>query len=337
MLPVSLILRLLIILLVLMLSGTCGYMLIEKWNLLDSLFMSAETLTTVGYGVMHPLSENGKIFTIIYILFGVILFLYIAAEFAKTVFNVSFQKMLGRKKMENKLKNIKDHFILCGYGRTGLEVALQLKNSKLPYVVIDRDSSIEEIALEEGFLFVSGDATDDYVLQRAGISKAKGVFCALSDDVDNLYLTLSAKNINPNIKIVSRCVKATNEEKFRKAGATTIILPYEICGRRMVSSIMKPEVVDFLDVVMHTQGEDLELKMEQYHMPEGCCLQDKTIYSSEIRQKSGVIIVAIKRDGKFITNPGSDTVLKANDYLISLGTAQQLNNFETFIKNNPKK
>jgi len=332
MFPISLILRLLIILTTLLSLGTTGYMVIEKWTFLDSLFMSVETLTTVGFGLIEPLSQTGKIFTIIYILFGVILFLYIAAEFAKTVFNVNFQRILGRKKMESKLKNLKDHLILCGYGRTGLEIALQLKNNKLPYVVIDRDHSIEEIAIEEDFLFVAGDSTDDQILQRAGIERAKGVFCALSDDVDNLYLTLSAKNLNQNLQIVARCIKASNEQKFKKAGATTIILPYEISGRRMVSSIIKPEVVDFLDVVMHTQGEELELKMEQFHLPEGCCLENKTIYSSEIRQKSGVIIVAIKRGGKFITNPQSDTVLKADDYLITLGTNQQLQSFENLVK-----
>jgi len=328
----SLILRLLIILITLLSLGTAGYMLIEKWSFIDALFMSAETLSTVGYGLIKPLSFAGKIFTVIYILFGVILFLYIAAEFAKTVVNVNFQKILGRKKMENKLKNLKNHLILCGYGRTGLEIALQLKNNKLPYVVIDKDNSIEELALEEGFLFIEGDATDDHILQKAGIERARGVFCSLNDDVDNLYLTLSAKNLNPDLKIVSRCVKVSNEQKFKKAGATTIILPYEISGRRMVASIIKPDVVDFLDVVMHSQGEDLELKMEQFYVPEDCCLENKTIYSSEIRQKSGVIIVAIKRNGKFITNPESSTVLMVHDYLITLGTTQQLQNFEKFVK-----
>lgn len=332
MFPSYIILRLLIILATLMSVGTIGYMFIEKLSLLDSVFMSVQTLTTVGYGTIKPLSDAGKIFTIIYILFGVILFLYIAAEFANSVVNVNLQKILGRKKMESKLKNLKNHLILCGYGRTGSEISLQLNNNKLPYVVIDKDITLEEKAIEEDFLFIAGDATDDHILQRAGIERAEGIFCALNDDVDNLYLTLSARTLNPELKIVTRCIKAANETKFQKAGATTIILPYEISGRRMVSSIMKPDVVDFLDVVMHSQGEDLELKMEQFHVPQNCCLENKTIYSSEIRQKSGVIIVAIKRNGKFITNPESDTILKADDYLITLGTTQQLQSFESFVK-----
>ncbi len=332
MFPSSLIIRLILILTTLLSLGTIGYMTIEKWSPLDSLFMSVITLTTVGYGVIKPLSGTGKIFTIIYILFGVILFLYIAAEFARSVVNVNVQKILGRRKMEDKLKNLKNHLILCGYGRTGLEIALQLRNNKFPYVVVDKDENLEALAIEQNFIFIAGDATDDYILKKAGIEKAKGLFCSLSDDVDNLYVTLSARTLNPDLKIVTRCVKASNEEKFRKAGASTIILPYEISGRRMVASIIKPDVVDFLDVVMHSQGGELELKMEQFYLPEGCCLENKTIYSSELKQKTGVIIVAIKRDGKFITNPKFDTVLKADDYLITLGTSRQLQSFEELVK-----
>jgi len=278
--PSYIILRLVIILTLLLSLGTAGYMIIEKWSFLDSLFMSVGTLSTVGYGLIKPLSLTGKIFTILYILFGVILFLYIAAEFANSVVNVNFQKILGRKKMESKIKNLKNHLILCGYGRTGLEIALQLKNNKLPYVVIDKEPSLEEIALEQGFLFIEGDANDDNILKKAGIERAEGVFCALSDDVENLYITLSARNLNPGIKIIARCIKASNAEKFKKAGATTIILPYEISGRRMVASVLKPDVVDFLDVVMHSQGRDLELKMEQFYLSSGCCLENKTVYSS---------------------------------------------------------
>ena len=332
MFPSYLILRLALILTLLLSFGTIGFMSIEKLSFLDALFMSAETLSTVGYGLVKPLSHGGKIFTIFYILFGVILFLYIAAEFANAVLNINFQKILGRRKMETRLNKLKNHMILCGYGRTGLEIAAQLKSNKLSFVVVDKDESIEQIAQEQGFLCIAGDANDDNVLLKAGIERSSGIFCALSDDVENLYLALSAKNLNPQVKIVARCIKASNEHKFKKAGAHNVILPYEISGKRMVASILKPEVVDFLDVVMHSQEEDLELKMEQFYVPSGSALEDKTIISSEIRQKSGIIIVAIKRSGRFITSPQPDTVLKAHDYLIVLGTGQQLQNFETYVK-----
>lgn len=315
-------------LLSLLIIGTVGYIKIEGWNFLDSLFMSVETLTTVGYGFVHPLSHEGKIFTLIYIIFGVILFLYIASEFAHHIILTNFEKVLKRKNMETRLRRINDHYIICGFGRTGAEIAIQLKNSKLDFVIVDKSPEIEDLAQSFGYNYVIGDATDDETLEKAGIAKAKGLFCALCDDVDNLYLTLSSRNLNSEMNIVSRCVKASNESKFRKAGATNVILPYEISGRRMVTSIVKPLVVDFLDVVMHTKGQELELKMEQFKLEEGSLIENQTILSSELKQKTGIIVIAIKRENEYITNPAPDTLLKAGDYLITLGTSSQLTKFE---------
>ena len=293
--------------------------------------MSVITLSTVGYGVVHPLSQTGKIFTIIYIIFGVILFLYFAAEFAQYIFLMNFEKSFRKRNMETRLKKVKNHYILCGYGRTGAEIATQLKNSALEFVVVDKNPDFEIEAQDAGFLYIVGDATDDHILEKAGITEAKGIFCALSDDVDNLYLTVSAKNLNPHIIIITRCIKATNEKKFKKAGATKVILPYEISGRRMVASVVKPLVVDFLDVVMHTKGQELELKLEQFKLKKESPLENQTILSSELRQKTGIIIIAIKRGKEFITNPSPETVLKADDFLIVLGTNTQLLNFEKMV------
>ena len=311
--------------------GTLGYMYIEKWGVLDSLLMSATTLTTVGFGFIHPLSESGKIFTIVYIFFGVILFLYFAAEFAEYIIFVNFYELLSKRNMESRLKKLKDHYIICGYGRTGAEIVTQLKNNKLSFVIVDKNPEIEELAQEQDITYIIGDATDDSVLEKVRIEESKGIFCCLSDDVDNLYLTVSAKNLNPKIIIVTRCIKASNEQKFNKAGANTVILPYEISGRRMVASVVKPLVVDFLDVVMHTKGHELELKMEQFKLKKGSLLENKTIMSSELRQKTGIIIIAIKRDEAFITNPSPDTILKDGDYLITLGTNTQLTKFEELV------
>lgn len=311
--------------------GTLGYMYIEKWNFLDSLLMSVTTLTTVGFGFIHPLTESGKIFTIVYIFFGVILFLYFAAEFAEYIIFVNFSNILSKRYMESRLKKLKNHYIICGYGRTGAEIVTQLKNNKLSFVIVDKNPDIEELAQEQDLTYIIGDGTDDDVLEKAGIEEARGIFCCLSDDVDNLYLTVSAKNLNPKITIVTRCIKASNEQKFSKAGANTVILPYEISGRRMVASVVKPLVVDFLDVVMHTKGHELELKMEQFKLKKDSPLEDQTILSSELRQKTGIIIVAIKRGEEFITNPSPNTVLKVDDYLITLGTNTQLTKFEELV------
>lgn len=308
--------------------GTFGYMIIEGWNWLDALFMSVETFTTVGYGFIHPLSKQGQIFTLIYILFGVILFLYFAAEFAEYIITVNFGKMLGKRKMKKKLAKLKNHHIVCGYGRTGAEITSQLKNSGLEFVVVEKDESFEEIAQKEDCLYVIGDATDDETLIKAGILNAKGIFCALSDDVDNLYLTLSSKNLHPELTIIARCIKASNEAKFKKAGARSVIMPYEICGRRMVASVIKPFVVDFLDVVMHNKGHELELKLEQFMLKENSSLINKTILSSGMRQKTGVIIIAIKRGSEYITNPTPNTTIMQKDILIALGTTSELSAFE---------
>lgn len=316
---------------ILLVIGTLSYMKIQGWNFLDSLFMSVETLATVGFGVITPLTDTGKIFTIVYMLFGVILFLYIAAEFAEYVLFANFGKILGKRKMESKLRKIKNHYIVCGYGRTGAEIVAQLKNNKLEFIVIDKNPELENEAQDLNFLFVIGDATEDDVLERAGISRAKGLFCALNDDVDNLYLTVSSRNLNTDLTIVSRCIKASNEPKFKKAGATNIILPYEISGRRMVASVVKPLVVDFLDVVMHTKGQELELKMEQFKITEKSSLKNQTILSSELKQRTGVIIIAIKRGEEFISNPVPDTLLKTGDYLITLGTNSQLAKFAELV------
>ncbi|MBD3256773.1 MAG: potassium channel protein [Candidatus Lokiarchaeota archaeon] len=326
----KLLFKLILLLFFIVAFGTAGYMIIEHWGFLDALFMSVETLTTVGYGFIKPLSTEGRIFTIIYILFGVILFLYLAAEFANTITSFNLEKIMSRQKMEKKLKNMKDHYILCGYGRTGAEIASELKDNKIDFVIIDKDPSIEEKTRAFNVPFIVGDATEDETLEKANISEAKGILCSLSDDVDNLYLTLSAKTLNPGLVIVVRCIKALNEVKFRKAGASNIILPYEISGRRMVASIIKPEVVDFLDVAIHGKEQEFELKMEQFCIPSGSVVENKAIYESEIRQKTGVIIIAIKRNEKYISSPPPDTVLKMKDCLIILGTTQQLKNFEKF-------
>lgn len=224
-----------------------------------------------------------------------------------------------------------NHFIVCGFGRTGSEIAAQLAEYGLNFVIVDKEPTAESMLLETNYLHFLGDATDDKVLEKAGIHKAKGIFCALNDDADNLYLTLCARDLKANLNIIARCVKASNEQKFLKAGATSTILPYEICARRMVSSVVKPHVVDFLDVVMHTKGHELELKLEQFLLRKESSLDNKKIIDSKIREKTGVIVVALKRGDQFFTNPSPDTILKADDHIIAIGTNQQLSELQKIV------
>ena len=304
--------------------GTIGYMLIEKWSFLDSLFMAAETLTTVGFGFDPVPSTNGKIFTLVYMIFGVLLFLYFASEFAQHIFMANFDNRIKAKNMENKIKKLKNHFIVCGFGRTGQEVAAQLKKNKIDFVVVEKNETLEDSIKGLGVLYLIGDATEDETLERAGIATSKGLFCNLSDDVDNLYLTVSARNMKTDLQIITRCAKTTNEQKFKNAGASQIIMPYELSARRMVASVVKPMVVDFIDVVMHSNGAELELKLEQFCIRKGSSLHHQTILESKIKDKTGVVVVAIKRDNEFITNPSAHTILQEGDCLIAIGSNHEL-------------
>ncbi|MDD3151057.1 MAG: NAD-binding protein [Candidatus Gastranaerophilales bacterium] len=316
---------------VLICIGIVGYTNIEGWSVLDSFFMSVETLTTVGYGLNEPLTTQGKLFTIIYIIFGVFLFLYLASEFAQHVFMANFNKRFRVKSMENKIKKLKNHYLVCGFGRTGKEIVLQLQNNNIPFVVIEKDENLESVMEDMNILYLPGDATEDETLKNAGIDRAKGIFCTLSDDVDNLYLTVSAKNINPDLKIITRCVKTSNEQKFKNAGATQTILPYEISARRMVASVVKPLVVDFMDIVMHNQGKGLKLKLDQIYIKKGSPLENETVLSSKLKDKTGVTIVAIQRNEEFITNPPANTKFMAGDYLLAIGTNQELSKLQEII------
>lgn len=315
---------------VLIFLGTMGYMFIEDWNFLDSLFMSVTTLTTVGYEIVNaPLSYQGRVFTIFYIVVGVILFLYLAAEFAEYFILVNFGKILSKRKMEKKLKKIKNHYIVCGYGRTGIEVVSHLEKSHKEFVIVDSDPSVVQKAQNEGFLCLLGDVTDDSLLEKAGVYTANSIFCCLSDDADNLYLTLSVRSLYHSLKIVSRCVKPENEKKFLRAGVDKIVLPYEISGSRMVSSVLKPSVHDFLEVVMHANGSNLE--MLEFKVEKGALVDGLTLDKSGIKEQADVIIVAVKRDGDFIINPSPFLVLKGGDLLIVLAAGEHLSKFKKLI------
>lgn len=325
-------LRVVLGLILLILIGTTIFMKVEGWSVLDSLFMSVETLTTVGYGIPHELTDAGKVAAIIYILFGVILFLYYAARFANFLIMVNIEDILKKKTMDKKISKMKKHYIVCGYGRTGQEIANQLASKKLSFLVTDKDPEKITEAEEDGYIALLGDATDDDTLEKTGIEDAIGIFCALSDDVDNLYLTVSARNFSPTIKIVTRCVRASNEQKFIKAGATTTILPYEISARRMVTSITQPLITDFIDVVLHTEEKDLQLRLENFAINKDYSIVDKSIISSRLRDKTGITVVAIKRQGEFISNPDPQTIFEEGDNLIVMGSNDQLQKFGTFIK-----
>jgi voltage-gated potassium channel len=298
--------------------GTTGFMVLEKWNFLDSLYMTVTTLTTVGYGEVHPLSDAGKCFAIAFLLCGVAVAVYVLSDIVQIFMSINW----SRRRMKQKIVKLVDHQIVCGYGRTGQEVCAQLRANGVPFVVIDNDPAHAKKAEDEGFLVVEGDASSDEVLVEAQIRTAKGIVCALPEDTANTFIVLSAKGLNENITIVSRAANPGSEGKLRRAGAAMVISPYVICGRRLAASVTHPLVTEFLDVVMHAPGYDL--RMEQVSLAGASSIVGATLKDANIKQTSGAMILAVRQNGKLLTNPSPDHLFHEGDELIALGTDQEL-------------
>jgi voltage-gated potassium channel len=307
--------------------GACGYMLVERWDWLDSLYMAVTTLTTVGFGEVHPLSQWGKAFTIAFILCGVALAAYVLSDIVQTILKIDF----SRRAMREKIARLADHQIVCGFGRTGQEVCAHFHRTAVPFVVIEVDETLSKKAEELGYLIIIGDASDDEILARAQIRTAKGVVCALPDDATNTFITLAAKGFNENVTIVCRASNLHSEAKLRRAGAHMVISPYVICGRRLATSVTHPLVTEFLDVVMHTQGYDLQ--MEQISLKAPSMLIGASLKDANIKQTIGAMILAVRQNGKLMTNPSPDHVFRDGDELIALGTALELKKLLELARN----
>jgi voltage-gated potassium channel len=302
----------------LILFGTTGFMSIEHWSLLDSLYMTTTTLTTVGYGEVHQLDNAGKVFTIIFLLSSVAVAAYVLSDMVQIFMSIN----LTRRRMKQRIVKLTDHQIVCGFGRTGQEVCDHFNVNGVPFVIVDNDPVRAKKAEELGFLVIEGDASSDEVLLEARIGSAKGIVCGLPDDTANTFIALSAKGLNENITIVSRAANPGSEGKLRRAGASMVISPYVICGRRLAASVTHPLVTEFLDVVMHAPGYDL--RMEQVSLSAISGMVGLTLKDANIKQTSGAMILAVRQDGKLLTNPSPDLVFQQGDELIALGTDQEL-------------
>ena len=311
-----------------LLAGTVGLALIEGYSTLDAFAVTIGLLTTtsVGYGTLIPLSPSGKIFTLLLIVFGVSLVAYAFGTIVGLVLEGHLKNLMGRSKMQKKIANLNNHYILCGAGRVGHQVIGRLKTEQVPFVVIDRDEDITTHLTSEGFLVINDDATKDEVMHQAGISRAKGLIASLPGDADNVFVTLTAKELNPNIVIVARAEVAESKSKLLRAGADKVISPSVIGGRRMAISILKPVSVDFVETLIHKQ--DVEFEIEEIVCSADSPLVFKSLLESEIKKETGSMIVAIKRNEDIITNPGADSVIEAGDLLIAIGTRPQLAKLE---------
>ncbi|MEW6386858.1 MAG: potassium channel protein [Thermodesulfobacteriota bacterium] len=316
-------------LLVMLVLGSLGYVWIEGWGFFDALYMTVTTLTTVGYGEVHPLSRLGRIYNIFLILAGVGFLLYIVSALARVVVEGEIHEVLGKRKLEKHITKLKNHYIICGFGRIGEIIARQLKQRGLPLVVVESDPGLVARLEESGYYFVAGDATREEVLQEAGIERAKGLVAVVSSDAGNVYITLTARSLNPKLFIVSRAEEMGAEQKLLRAGADKVESPYEMGGRKMAHTILRPTVTTFIELAMH---EGVDLSMEEVTVVPECQLCDKPLKDTGIRQQLNLIVVAIKRaDGEMIFNPKPETQILAGDTLIVLGLRQHLDALEKLV------
>ena len=330
--PLKKFITILSVLLLLVLFSTVGIHLIEGWPWIDCLWHTIITISTVGYGLVRPLSPEGMLFTMLVIVVAFAVFAYGASAVASMIFEGELQKILTVKRMEKMVAKLKNHTIVCGLGRTGQAAIKELYKEKVPFVVIEKDEGKIEEAKEHypNLIYIHGDATQDETLLKAGVKSASNLIVATADDADNLFITLSAKNLNPRLRIVTRANREENVIKLKRAGATEVILPNVIGGLRMASLAIRPSVVSFLDIVTH-HGE-IDLRLEEVKVPKGSPFHGKLLKNLDIPKKTGVIVIGIRReDGSFILNPTSTTMVLEGDSLIIIGTKEQAERLKRLV------
>ena len=318
-------LSLALIFLVLILTiGTAGYMLIEGWSLINSIYMTIITVATVGFGEVQPLSEAGRTFTIILIAFGVFNGGFIFTAIGQLVLEGQLQAILGKRKMEKKVKKLSNHIILCGYGRVGRQVANEFMRRKESFVIIESDRFLIPDAGENGRVFVHGNASSDEVLAYAGIERARAIVSTIPDDAENVYLSLTARQINPGLFIIARADSELAKKKLIRAGANKVVCPHELGGSQMAMATLRPNVVDFMHLAAFSPGGQ-NLGIEEISIKEGGSLTGKTIIEAAIKSKYDTIVVGLrKKGGQMIFNPPGGTAMESGDILIVLGESDKL-------------
>lgn len=311
--------------------GILGYIFIEKWSVLDSVYMVVITLSTVGFEEVHRLSPAGKLFTIFIIVGGVGSAIYAAGQIVEIIVQGEMTGYRKRKNMDKKIREMKDHYVICGFGRVGRQVAQVFDTWQVPFVVIDpKKESLDELEAR-GVPVLMGDATDDTVLMAAGIDRAKGLIACSDSDVANVYITLSARQLNSGLHIVSRAGLKDTEKKLTMAGANRVISPYFISGIRMAAMATRPVAVDFLDLVTHSGLVDFSLF--QITVPTGSPLNRKSIAEADIRNISGALVLAIRKsDGSFDLHPKETSRIDSNDVLVVLATQEQFDSLQKMVR-----
>lgn len=310
------------------LFGTVGYVMLEGMSIGDGLYLTALTITTVGYGDIVPTHPMGRAFTVVLVFTSVGFVLYAFSKFAEIMVEGGLRNILERRKMNKQVSQLRNHYIVCGFGRIGKVICQILKESKRPFVVIEKDPVEIRSIEEQGYYALAGEAADDDILLAAGIKEARGMIAVVSSDADNVFITLTARGLNPGLFILARSSGTPGADtKLQRAGASKVISPYYIGARRMAQLVVRPTVIDFIDLTMHA-GE-LGLRMEELLVTDKATFANKQLIESGIRKKFDIIVVAIKRQGQeMLFNPRPDSLLLPGDILIVLGDHSQINALE---------
>ncbi|GAB4486651.1 MAG: potassium channel protein [Thermodesulfovibrionales bacterium] len=307
------------------LLGTVGYMAIEGWDVVDALYMTVITLASVGYKEVHDLSTEGRLFTIVLIIGGVSSVLYALDAGAKIILEGELREVFGRRRLEKKIRDLRNHYIVCGYGRMGRIICRELREKHVRFIVVEK-AAVSELESDDTMIF-QGDATRDEVLKSIGIERAKGLISVLPTDAENLFVVLSARGLNPGLVIVARASEEGSERKLIRAGADKVVSPYHIGGLRIAHTVIKPAVVDFIEFA--TKSGNIDLQMEEVGIGEGSPLVGKSLDECGIGRDLGIIIVAIKKpSGEMRFNPTFRSTIKTGDTLIALGESSKLKTLE---------
>lgn len=310
-----------------LIAGTTGYMLIEGWSFIDALYMTVITIATVGFGEVHKLTTGGRVFTVFLIMGGVAGAGYTLGRIVEFMIEGYFTDMWGGRTMKKRIDQLTNHYIVCGFGRVGEQVAREFNRQNAPFVVLDNNPLVQKYLDQEGVLYIQGDASDEKVLMQAGIERAKGLISVVDNDADNVYVTLTARALRPDLFIIARSNMESAAYKLKRAGANRVISPYSLGGRRIASMVLKPIVSDFLDTVMH--GEDMELQLSELKISPSSPLSNRTVREADIRQRSGAMVLSIYRqNGVFDSDLHADTKIGDGDKLIVIGTREQLDKLE---------
>lgn len=319
--------------LIIIFAGTAGYMIIEDWRFLDALYMTIITISTVGYREVNQVSDLGRIFTIIVVFTGVGFTLYVAGAVVQFMVEGRMRIIMGRRRLDKKIDRLKNHYIVCGYGRIGRVLCGNLRRKPFDVVVIEKNQDLIPVLDTDEVLYISGDASDEDCLIKAGIQRAEGLVAVLATDTDNVFLVLTARQLAPNLKIMARASQAATKNKLRAAGADSVESPYEMGAASMAQRIIRPTVTSFLDLAFAHKRKDI--LMEEIPVSDLSELINVQLKDSGIRQNFNLIIIAIKKpDGGMLFNPSFEAAIMPGDTVIAVGEEENLQKLAKIL--NPK-